>query len=148
MSDAVDDATARSPSSHDTTLEAATGSWLRRFPALLNATILATILTIAGTILGTFVQSYESLQLERAKEQHDLVLKMISVGDLKLAKENLQFLAESGLIADHELANKILTAKANPVLPQSLVNSNVGKPDGMPCGVGHAGHTVNGFCQY
>lgn len=97
------------------------------------ATILAGILTAAGSVVGTSLQGWNSLQLEREKEQHELVLKMISIGDLKQAKANLQFLAESGLIADPQLAKKILDAKASPVLPRAS-GTPFSAPPGTPCG--------------
>jgi hypothetical protein len=122
--------------------------WLSRLPLSLMTTILAGILTIAGTIAGTFLQNYASLQLERAKEEHELILKMISVGDLKQAKENLQFLAESGLITDPDQAKKILATNATPVLPPPTFNPAIGKPNGAPCGVFKGMVVENGLCVF
>lgn len=42
---------------------------------------------------------------------------MISVGDEKQARSNIRFLAESGLIADKELAKRLLAAPSVGVLP-------------------------------
>ena len=67
-----------------------------------------------------------SIDLEREKEQHELILKMISVGDVRQAKTNLEFLAEAGLVSDKELADRILKAKATPVLPTPTVYNNPG----------------------
>ncbi len=122
--------------------------WLSRLPVPLMTTILAGILTVAGTIAGTFLQNYATLQLERAKEEHELILKMVSVGDLKQAKENVQFLAESGLIADPDQAKKILATKATPVLPQPTFNSAIGKPNGAPCGPFKGMVVLDGVCTF
>jgi hypothetical protein len=121
--------------------------WLSRLPVPLMTTILAGILTIAGTIAGAFLQNHASLQLERAKEEHELILKMISVGDLKQAKENMQFLAESGLISDPDQAKKILATKATPVLPQPIFNA-IGKPNGAPCGPFKGMVVEDGVCVF
>jgi hypothetical protein len=91
--------------------------WLAKLFTPLTTTILAGIVTVAGTVAGTLLQGRNSLQLEREKQQHELVLKMISVGDQQQAQANLRFLAESGLVSDDHLAQKILKAEAKPVLP-------------------------------
>lgn len=122
--------------------------WLSRLPVPLTTTILAGILTLAGTIAGAFLQNYASLRLERAKEEHELILKMISVGDLKQAKENLQFLADTGLITDPDEAKKILATKATPVLPQPTFNPAIGQPNGTPCGPFKGMIVENGFCVF
>ena len=135
MSDTAETASIRSDvSSLAAAPKAPRAEWFAKLPTALTTTVLAGIVTVAGTVIGTFLQSRKSLRLEREKEQHELVLKMISVGDLKQAKANLQFLAESGLIADQQLAAKILEAdaKSNPVLPKP---SRVELTTGTPCGV-------------
>ncbi|ACE93038.1 lysozyme domain-containing protein [Rhizobium phaseoli] len=68
-----------------------------------------------------------SQQLEKSKQQHELVLKMISVGDEIQAKKNIKFLAESGLISDPVLVKKLLDANVTGVLPASSDNSTVGR---------------------
>lgn len=92
-------------------------SWLTKLFTPLTTTILAGIVTVAGSVAGSLFQGRNTLQLEREKQQHELVVKMISVGNENQARANLQFLAESGLIADEKLAKKILEAKETPVLP-------------------------------
>jgi lysozyme family protein len=57
-------------------------------------------------------------QAQEQKEQHELILKMVSVGDEKQARANLRFLAESKLI-DVGLADRILALKDVPVLPSN-----------------------------
>ena len=57
-------------------------------------------------------------QIERQKEQHELILKMVSVGDEKQARANLRFLAESRLL-DEDLAKRVLSIQQAPVLPSS-----------------------------
>ncbi|MGX9989517.1 hypothetical protein ACS4RR_009915 [Rhizobium sp. Z1P35] len=68
-----------------------------------------------------------SQQLEKSKQQHELVLKMISVGDESQAKRNIRFLAESGLISDQVLAKKLLDVNVTGVLPASVDNSAAGQ---------------------
>ncbi|HUC63184.1 MAG TPA: hypothetical protein VMF53_14640 [Alphaproteobacteria bacterium] len=99
-------------------LKRAEGGWLARLFTPLTTTIFAGILTLAGSVAATLVQGNSSLQLEREKEQHELILKMISVGDEKQAKANLKFLAESKLL-EGDLATRILALKDTPVLPPS-----------------------------
>jgi hypothetical protein len=132
---AVDTSSAQAPA------KAGNDGLLSKLPTPLMTTILAGIVTAAGTILGNFLQNYETLQSEREKQQHELVLKMISIGDLNQAKQNLQFLVESGLITDPEQAKKILASKATPVLPGPWPGSN-----GRPCGANNTGVMLDGMC--
>jgi len=139
------------PSSGGVALKPENGGWLSKLPtplitAILTGivTVLAGIVTVAGTVVSNFVQGYGAVQLQREKQQHELILKMISVGDLKQAKENVHFLAESGLITDPEQAKKILASKANPVLPQP--SGLPGLPNGTPCGPNDQGTMRNGMC--
>jgi hypothetical protein len=85
------------------------------------------ILTLAASAIGALLQGSNTLELEREKsqfsqrletqkQQHELVLKMISVTSPEQAKVNMQFLAESGLIAE-DIAKKILATKAIPLIP-------------------------------
>jgi lysozyme family protein len=75
------------------------------------------------------MQSRSSLELEREKfqasqklqsqtQQHELILKMVSVGDEKQARANLKFIAEAHLVSA-DLAERILALKDIAVLPQS-----------------------------
>jgi hypothetical protein len=90
--------------------------WISRLFTPLTTTVFAGILTLAASAVGTLIQSRNALDLERQKEQHELILKMVSVGDEKQAKANLRFLAESRLI-DAGLAARVLAVKEAPVLP-------------------------------
>jgi lysozyme family protein len=122
--------------SRDLELRRAEGGWATRLFTPLTTTVLAGILTFAASAVGTLLQSQASLNLEREKfradvdleqrkEQHELILKMVSVSDEKQAKSNLRFLAETGLI-DASLAGRIEAAKDTAVLPSpgtSLSNS-------------------------
>jgi hypothetical protein len=121
------------------------GSWLTP----LTATIAAGFITALTTIASSYLQSRGTLQLESHKEQHELILKMISVGELNQAnlnqaKDNLRFLAESGLVTDPEQAKKILDAKATPVLPRPSAGSLPGAQNGTPCGPNMVMH--DGIC--
>lgn len=126
--------------------------WLSKFASPLTTTILAGVLTLAGSVVGSLVQGQNTLQLEREKfqasekieqskfdtsrrleslkQQHELILKMISVGDERQARSNIRFLAENGLIADQELARKLLESKTIGVLPSSSATppTDIGSP--------------------
>jgi hypothetical protein len=110
-------------------LKRAESGWFSRFFTPLTTTILAGILTLAGSVAGTLMQGRSTLQLEREKfeanktlesqkEQHELILKMVSVGDEKQARANLTFLAESKLI-DDSLGSRILGLNDIAVLPSN-----------------------------
>jgi hypothetical protein len=142
------DLAASNPSTASTTSETGNRGWLSRLSTPITTTILAGIVTLAGTIIGTFVQGHQTLALEREKEQHELILKMISVGDLKLAQENIHWLAESGLITDPDQAKKILATKATPVLPLPSFNPAIGKPNGAPCGPFKGMIVMDGQCTF
>jgi lysozyme family protein len=101
--------------------------WVSRLFTPLTTTVFAGILTFAASAVGTLIQSHNALdlerqkfeanmQLEQRKEQHELILKMVSVGDEKQARANLRFLAESQLI-DPGVAKRVLDVKVAPVLP-------------------------------
>jgi len=101
--------------------------WVSKLFTPLTTTAFAGILTFAASAVGTLIQSRNALELERQKfetnmqleqrkEQHELILKMVSVGDEKQARANLRFLAESQLI-DAGLAGRVLAVKEAPVLP-------------------------------
>jgi GH24 family phage-related lysozyme (muramidase) len=103
------------------------GGWSDRISPL-TTTLMAGVLTIAGSVVATFLQGQNTLQLERQKfesnkkietqkQEHELILKMASVGDLEQAKKNVRYLAEVGLITDADLAAKILKNSGAPVLP-------------------------------
>ncbi len=104
------------------------GGWIGRAFSPLTTTLMAGVLTIAGSVVATVLQSKNSLdletqkfessrRLETQKQQHELILKMASVGDVEQARKNIRYLAETGLIADNDLAAKILANKGAPVLP-------------------------------
>jgi len=129
------------------------GSWQSKLPSPLTTTIIAGLVAALGTIANSYLQSRGTLQLESLKEQHELILKMISVVDLNQAnlnqaKENLRFLAESGLVTDPEQAKKILDAKANPVLLRPSAGALLSGPDGTRCGANLAGIMQSGFCVF
>jgi hypothetical protein len=108
-------------------LKRSESGWVSRLFTPLTTTVFAGILTFAASAVGTLIQSRNALdlerqkfnanmQLEQRKEQHELILKMVSVGDEKQARANLRFLAESQLI-DAALAERVLAVKEAPVLP-------------------------------
>jgi lysozyme family protein len=108
-------------------LKRSESGWISRLFTPLTTTVFAGILTLAASAVGTLIQSRNALDLERQKfeanmqldqrkDQHELILKMVSVGDEKQARANLRFLAESQLI-DAGLASRVLAVKEAPVLP-------------------------------
>lgn len=99
-------------------LKGAENSWVSRLFTPLTTTIFAGILTLGASVVGTLMQGRSTQDLEVRKEQHELILKMISVGDEKQARANLKFLADAKLI-DADLAGSILALKDAPVLPST-----------------------------
>jgi hypothetical protein len=85
-----------------------------------------------------------SKEQETQKEQHELILKMISVGDVKQARSNLEFLAETGLLADKALAERILQSKTTPVLPVPLAS---GTDPVLKCDTGAPNASRSGVVQ-
>jgi lysozyme family protein len=116
-------------SARELDLKRSESGWVSRLFTPLTTTVFAGILTFAASAIGTLIQSHNALDLERQKfeanmrleqrkEQHELILKMVSVGDEKQARANLRFLAESELI-DADLAKRVLAMKDAPVLPSA-----------------------------
>jgi hypothetical protein len=115
--------------------------WSSKFFTPLTTTLLAGILTLAGSVVGTIMQGRQTIELEErkfqfsqnlekekfdftkdieiSKQQHELIVKMISVGDEKQARANIKFLAETGLIKDETLSKNLLAAPAVGVLPSA-----------------------------
>lgn len=92
------------------------GNWTAKIFSPLTATLIAGIVTVIGSVIATLIQNNQSLRLERQKEQHDLILKMITGTDEVQGRKNLAFLADVGLV-DEETASKIRSAKTTPVIP-------------------------------
>lgn len=129
------------------------GTWISKLFSPLPATILAGVVTVAGSVIATFMQSKNALQLETTKfettksleeqkfrgskeletqkQQHELVLKMISVDSVEQAQKNLRFLADTKLIADEKLAERLRTVPAALIPPQaaSLTLESAVSPD-------------------
>jgi len=88
----------------------------------LTVTIFAGILTLAGTVFAAYWQASSALQQEEEKEQHDLIVKMVTGVNQQQGQLNLLFLANNSLI-DERLAASILkyaaTAARVPVIPAS-----------------------------
>ena len=102
-------------------------SWTAKLFSPLTATLMAGIATVAGSVIATLIQNSNSLRLERQKEQHELILKMVTGTDEAQARKNLAFLGDVGLV-DEEIANKIRSAKTTPVLPAAGGFSSIGAP--------------------
>lgn len=106
-------------------LKRSDSGWLARLFTPLTTTILAGIVTVAGSVVGTLMQGRSTLDLERQKEQSELILKMVGVPDQKQARTNLDFLADSGLL-DENVADRLRKTKTTPVIPppETLTPSN------------------------
>jgi hypothetical protein len=116
--------------------------WIGRAFSPLTATLMAGILTVIGSVVATTLQSQSALnletrkfesskQLELQKQQHELILKMASVGDIEQSRKNIRYLAETGLITDQELAARILANKSAPVLPAPPGSAQIPIPDDL-----------------
>jgi Caspase domain len=124
---------------HELAIKGQESGWPSRFFTPLTTTLLAGVLTLAGSVVGTLLQGRQTLELEERKfgatrdleqekfgfskaietnkQQHELIVKMISVGDEKQARANIRFLAETGLISDADLAKRLLASPWVGVLP-------------------------------
>jgi hypothetical protein len=102
--------------------------WVGRAFSPLTTTLMAGILTVIGSVVATTLQSQNALdletrkfesskQLELQKQEHELILKMASVGDVEQSRKNLLYLVDTGLIRDPVLAAKIHANQGAPVLP-------------------------------
>jgi hypothetical protein len=120
-------------------LRARESGWFARLASPLTTTILAGSLTLLASVLVTYFQGRNTADLERdkfkfskeqdtdkfkftkeletQKQEHELILKMISVGDVEQARKNLEFIVSTKLITNKTLADEILKSKATPVLP-------------------------------
>lgn len=102
-------------------------SWWARIFSPLTATLFAGVLTIAGSVTATVVQNFYAQKLERQKEQHELIVKMVTGTDEAQSRKNLDFLADVGLV-DEETAKKIRSAKTVPVIPALGRLASIGAP--------------------
>lgn len=75
--------------------------------------VIAGVVGLLGTAIGTYYQGSQNLELERnkftftqelerQKQTHELVTKMIGTGDRNQAAKNLLFLVEAGFIPDKD----------------------------------------------
>ena len=123
------------------------GTWAAKLFSPLTATIMAGILTVGGSVAATLIQNAHSLRLEQQrfdatknlerdkfiasktldiqKQQHEMILKMISVEDVEQARKNLRFLAETELITDRKLAERLLAAKETPLIRPSSAGASL-----------------------
>jgi hypothetical protein len=135
---------------------------------------MAGILTVAGSVAATLIQNAHSLRLEQQrfdatkdlekekflssktldiqKQQHEMILKMIGVEDVDQARKNLRFLAETELIADRKLAQRLLAAKETPLIRPSSTGTSLsylGQADmaRLAAAVGVRGAIVRGLHQ-
>ncbi|WP_439365725.1 hypothetical protein ACNJYD_06805 [Bradyrhizobium sp. DASA03005] len=116
--------------------------WLARAFSPLTTALMAGVLTIFGSVVATTMQSRNSLeletrkfestkQLESQKQEHELILKMASVGDVEQSRKNIRYLAETGLITDKALVTRILARTDAPVLPAPAGAANFPVPDSL-----------------
>jgi GH24 family phage-related lysozyme (muramidase) len=113
-------------------MKARDGTFASRLFSPVTATVLAGILTVAGSVTATLIQNGTSLSLEKQKsenserlesekQQHELILKMISVDNVEQARTNVRFLAETELITNKELAKRLLASKETPLIKPTIV---------------------------
>src|SRR5262249_13223446 len=108
---------------------------LSSFSPLVTA-IIAGLTGLLGTAAGTYYQGSQNLRLEsskfefnkeieRQKEKHELITKMIGTGDSDQAAKNLLFLVKSGLIEDPDQRIAKLASETEnvPVLPSTSSSS-------------------------
>jgi hypothetical protein len=105
-------------------------SWTTKLFSPLTATLLAGIATVIGSVVATLMQNSQSLTLERQKEQHELILKMIAPTE-EQSKKNLEFLADVRLVDDETAKNiRNALAKVAPVNSAALgVTSSIPPPE-------------------
>ena len=60
-----------------------------------------------------------SLERQRRQNEADLLLQVIKVGDLEVARSNINFLLEAGLVRDADEKISAAARRATPVLPTS-----------------------------
>jgi hypothetical protein len=94
-----------------------------RWRSPLTVAIFAAALAAAGNAVVAFVNGNSQRDLEDGKAESERILEMIKTGDPDSAADNLQFLLDSGLIADQtrvaKLASYLKTrgAGTGPALP-------------------------------
>jgi hypothetical protein len=91
-------------------------SWKAKLFSPLTATLLAGIVTVGGSVTATLIQNHATQNIERQKEQHELILKMITVDNVEQARKNIRFLTETELITDKDLAQRLVAAKETPLI--------------------------------
>ena len=74
--------------------------------------------SIVSGLAANYYQARQSLEVERQKQQHELVVKMISTDDRQQAAQNLKFLVDLGLISDPDgkIARIVAEPSTGPVL--------------------------------
>lgn len=102
-------------------------SWTARLFSPLTATLIAGIITVGGSVTATVIQNFYAQKLERQKEQHELIVKMVTGTDEAQSRKNLAFLADVGLV-DEDTAKKIRNAKTTPIIPAPGRFASVGAP--------------------
>ena len=121
-------------------LAAATSPWWRRADPLVLA-IFAGALTLLGNMAVAILNTHSSvaqekekasddLALEQAKARYNLVLQAMATNDATIAKRNIHFFIDAGLLEDSDCKIRDAIEQDQPVLP-SL--SGVSPP--LPAGV-------------
>src|SRR6185503_13596496 len=78
-----------------------------RWRSPLTVAIFAAALAAAGNAVVAFVNGNSQRDLEDGKAESERILEMIKTGDPDSAADNLQFLLDSGLIADQTRVAKL-----------------------------------------
>ena len=100
--------------------------WRRADPVVLA--ILAGVLTLLGNMIVTILNNYNNLSqehlkatddfaLEQAKAKYNLVLQAMATNDAAVAKRNIHFFIDAGLLEDDKCKIRDAIDHDQPVLP-------------------------------
>jgi Subtilase family len=90
--------------------------WWRRADPLTLA-ILAGAASLVGNMVVTHIKAGDDLALEQAKARYSLVLQAMATNDAAVAKRNIHFFIDAGLLTDADCRIRNAIDSDNPVLP-------------------------------
>ena len=97
-------------------LASANAPWWRRADPLTLA-ILAAAGSLFGNILLEHSKAKDDQELEQAKARYNLVLQAMATNDSAVAKRNIHFFIDAGLLTDTDCRIRNAIDSDNPVLP-------------------------------
>ena len=98
------------------TLAAARAPWWRRADTLTVA-VLAGALTLLGNAWVAYLNSQSTRSLEEAKARYNLVLQAMATNSEPVARRNIHFFIDAGLLADPDCKIRRAIDQDSPVLP-------------------------------